>query len=94
MPRPRPPHLHRQTTQHGKTAWYVRKGHGPRTRIRADFGTPEFDAGSQAALAGTPRHAAPVRGLPAAGTLAWLIARYRETTVWHRPFRGNATATG
>jgi hypothetical protein len=26
MPRPRPPHLHRETTRHGKTVWYVRVG--------------------------------------------------------------------
>ena len=44
MPRPRPPHLQRQVTQHGKTVWYVRIGKGPRTRIRAEFGTPEFGA--------------------------------------------------
>jgi hypothetical protein len=44
MPRPRPPHLHRQVTRHGKTVWYVRIDKGPRVRIRAEFGTPEFDA--------------------------------------------------
>jgi hypothetical protein len=44
MPRPRPPHLHRQVSRHGKTVWYVRTGKGPRTRIRSAFGTPEFDA--------------------------------------------------
>lgn len=35
MPRPRPPHLHRQVTRRGEVVWYVRIGHGPRTRIRA-----------------------------------------------------------
>jgi len=55
MPRPRPPHLQRQVTQHGRVAWYVRIGRGPRTRIRAPFGTPEFDAEYQAAIAGNPR---------------------------------------
>jgi len=33
MPRPRPPHLHRETTRHGKHAWYVRIGKGKRVRI-------------------------------------------------------------
>ena len=80
MPRPRPPHLHRQVTQHGKTVWYVRVGKGPRTRIRAAFGTPEFDAEYQAALAGN--HGPDVQKATAAGTLAWLIERYRETTAW------------
>jgi hypothetical protein len=52
MPRPRPPHLHREKTRHDKTAWYVRVGKGPRIRIRAEFGSPEFDLEYQAALAG------------------------------------------
>ena len=42
MPRPRPPHLHRETTRHGKTVWYVRADKGRRIRINADFGSPEF----------------------------------------------------
>jgi hypothetical protein len=79
MPRPRPPHLHRQVTRHGKTVWYVRVGKGNRVRIRSDFGTPEFDSEYQAAVAGNAR---PVRAGTAAGTLAWLIERYRETTAW------------
>lgn len=79
MPRPRPPHLHRETTRHGKPVWYVRIGKGPRVRLRAAFGTPEFDAEYQAAVEGKPRAA---KGSPAAGTLAWLVARYRETTAW------------
>ena len=33
MPRPRPPHLQREITRHGKAVWYVRVGHGPRVRI-------------------------------------------------------------
>jgi len=52
MPRPRPPHLHREITRHKKPVWYVRVGKGPRIRIKAEYGTPEFDAGYQAALSG------------------------------------------
>ena len=80
VPRPRPQHLHRQVTRHGEVVWYVRIGHGPRTRIRAAFGTPEFDAEYQAALAGNPRQ--PKSGTATAGTLAWLIERHRETAAW------------
>jgi integrase len=80
MPRPRPPHLHQQRTQHGRVVWYVRIGHGPRTRIRAAFGTPEFDSEYQAALAGQPRQTKASNA--AAGTLAWLIEQYRSTTSW------------
>lgn len=79
MPRPRPPHLHREITQHGKTVWYVRLGKGPRTRLWASFGTPEFDTEYRAAIEGKPR---PVKGAPVAGTLAWLVDRYRETNAW------------
>jgi integrase len=79
MPRPRPPHLHRETTRHGKSVWYIRVGKGPRIRIRAEYGTPEFDAEYQAALSGTAR---PRKNSPATGTLAWLVARYRETAAW------------
>jgi hypothetical protein len=73
MPRPRPPHLQRQITRHGKAVWYVRIGKGPRTRIRAEFSTAEFDIEYQAAVSGAPR---PNKGAPVTGTLAWLIARY------------------
>jgi integrase len=66
-------------TRHGAVVWYVRAGKGRRTRIRAQFGTPQFDAEYQAALAGNLRSAK--RG-PTSGTLAWLIERYRETTAW------------
>jgi integrase len=86
MPRPRPLHLHPETTRHGKLVWYVRVGKGPRTRIHAKYGTPEFDAEYQAAVNGSPR---PKKGAPATGTLAWLVARYRETAAW----AGLSTAT-
>jgi integrase len=79
MPRPRPPFLRREVTRHGTVVWYVRKGEGRRVRIRAAFGTPTFDAEYQAALSATPR---PAKGGPVTGSIAWLIARYQETTAW------------
>lgn len=79
MPRPRPPHLHRETTRHGRTVWYVRVGKGPRIRIKGEFGTDDFAAEYEAAIAGKPRAK---RGQPGVGTLAWLVARYRETAAW------------
>jgi integrase len=79
MPRPRPPYLNREKTRHGEMVWYVRR-HGCRIRIRAKYGTPDFHAQYQAALSATPPR--PEKGGPAAGTLAWLIARYRETGEW------------
>lgn len=80
MPRPRPLHLHREENRHGTAVWYVRKGKGPRIRIRETYGTPEFEAACLAALHGesTPRKT----GQFNAGTLGWLIARYRESMAW------------
>jgi integrase len=82
MPSPRPPHLHREVTRHGKAVWYARargSSRGPRIRLHAEFGTAEFWAEYQAALASVPHkpHTAPHEG-----SLAWLIERYRETTAW------------
>jgi integrase len=87
MPRPRPPYLVREVTRHGTTVWYVRRGNngvrGPRIRLRGEFGTSEFMAAYQAAIAAKPAVDAvgPKKG-PPVGTLAWLIARYRETFYW------------
>lgn len=79
MPRPRPPHLHRETNRHGTVVWYVRVDHGPRIRVPAP-GTEGFDAAYQAAIAGeTP---ATKQGKERSGSLSWLIARYRETAAW------------
>lgn len=81
MPSPRPPHLHREVTRHGKVVWYARAGgssRGPRVKLRGEFGTAEFWSEYQAALASTPRKP---QG-PHEGTLAWLLERYRETTGW------------
>ena len=75
MPRPRPPHLHRETTRHGKAVWYVRVGKGPRIRLHAQFGTPEFQSEYQDAVAGNLR---PKESGPVSGTLVWYVTRYRE----------------
>jgi integrase len=57
----------------------VRQGRGPRIRIRAEYGTPEFDEQYRAALSGTTPQR---RARPASSTLSWLLTRYRETTAW------------
>jgi site-specific recombinase XerD len=79
MPRPRPPHLQRETTRHGKVVWVVRVGKGPRTRLRAVYGTEEFKAEYDAAIAGKP-----LSGKPGASkaSLQWLWDSYRETSSW------------
>ena len=78
MPRPRPPYLHLERSRTGASVWYVRKGRGERTRLTARFGTPEFMAEYQAALAKTPVR----RAKEPKGSLEWLIARYRESAAW------------
>jgi integrase len=80
MPRPRPPHLHRERSRHGKIVWYVRVGKGPRVRLRAAFGTPEFEAEYKAAVAGEPAPGTPARVLPT--SLQWLWDSYRQTSDW------------
>lgn len=81
MPRPRPPYLLRETTRHGAVVWYVRRGDGPRIRIRGDYGSPEFIAAYEAAVAG---NAAPEKDREAPESLAWLVARYRDSSAWAR----------
>src|SRR5581483_8811945 len=78
MPRPRPLHLQRHRTRHGKNVWYVRVGRGPLIRLRAEYGTPEFTAQYEAAITGQPIIAPKVK----TGSLQWLWDRYRETTAW------------
>lgn len=80
MPHPRPPYLQRHTNRHGKTVWYVWVRPNPRVRIRGEYGTPEFTAAYQAALQGNAVEVSDP-GVPA-GTLSWLLARYRETNAW------------
>jgi integrase len=78
MPKPRPPHLHREETRHGVVVWYVRRDRGPRRRIRAEYGSEAFWAEYRAALEGVPvpsKH-------PKAQTLAWALQRYRSSSAW------------
>jgi integrase len=65
----------------GTPVWYVRV-RGKRIRIRAGYGTPEFDVEYQAALAKT-REARP-RNASGAGSLQWLIDQYRDATAWQQ----------
>jgi hypothetical protein len=84
MPRPRPPHLQRFVTRHGKLRWCVRVGRGAQRRrvfIRGTYGSPEFEAAYHTAIAA---HADELRVKTSArtGSLAWLIDRYRDGQAW------------
>ena len=80
MPRPRPPFLQKQVTQHGKVVWYVRRGAGPRIRINGAFGSTEFMTEYHAAVANLA--VVKPKGNIGAGSLEWLIRRYRESSEW------------
>jgi integrase len=82
MPRPRPPHLLREVSRHGTVSWVVRTGHGPRTRLRAPYGSPQFQSEYHAAVLGEPVSPASGPRRPGAGTLRWLWDRYRESSAW------------
>jgi integrase len=80
MPRPRPSHLNKHITQCGTVLWYVRKGHGPRIRLTAPFGSAEFQDQYDTAIAGIKPARSP--HMPGEGSLAWLIGLYRKSPAW------------
>lgn len=79
VPRPLPPNLHREISRHGKPIWYVRRSHGPRIRIREDYGTEGFWQAYRDALEGKP---APAKRGARPQSLAWAIERYRASSAW------------
>lgn len=80
MPKPRLPHLLHERTNRGRWVWYFRIGKGARIRLPDDYGSPGFVAAYHAALAGEVPDQ--TRGKPGKGSVAWLIARYRESSAW------------
>jgi integrase len=78
MPRPRLPHIHRETFN-GQTFWYYRRGHGPRTRLRGTYMGSEFMASYRAADAGTPPS-----GQRSQESFAWLWHLYRASPAWDK----------
>lgn len=71
MPRPRPPHLVRDETSHGRVVWYARKEQGKRICLTEPYGSEAFWRDYRLALDGTPVEA---KG-PATGSLSWLIGK-------------------
>jgi integrase len=79
MPRPRPLHLLKERNRFGTVVWYVRIGKGPRVRIRGEYGSTEFNRDYCDAIAGkAPQNTTRTNS----GSLAWLIARYRDSRAW------------
>ena len=81
MPRPRPPHLQRGRSRHGKVYWFVQVKRGaPKIRIREEFGTPAFDAAYQAAV--TSDHPKKPEIKVSHGTIMWAWLLYRQSASW------------
>jgi len=79
MPRPRPKHRHRDVSRHGQVRWYVHVPGRQRVRMQAEYGSEDFQAEYEAAIADEKPQPRPKAG---GGTLAWLVARYKESTAW------------
>ena len=77
MPKSLPPYVHREKTRHKKVVWYFRRNEGPRTRIRSRYGTPAFETEYLAWMRGYAETAP--REVGGAGTLGWLVDRYRDS---------------
>lgn len=76
MPRPRKPYTQKETTRHGKVVWYFRRGKEKRIRLPGVFGSKEFNAAYDAALAGGSVEAPPK---VSQSTMRWLVDRYYES---------------
>ncbi|WP_126603130.1 tyrosine-type recombinase/integrase [Bartonella vinsonii] len=85
MPKPRPPHLVKEITRHGKIIWYVRIGHGKRIRIRGTYGKQEFVDNYKSALAELQGLILPKSktGKLVEGSFAWLLKQYFNSSNWH-----------
>lgn len=78
MPKPRPPHLHRQVTRHGQITWYVRRARGKRIRLKSEYGCEAFWAEYRAAIEGAQAQAQTAK----VHTLGWALDRYRNSSAW------------
>ncbi|QKC65911.1 integrase [Mesorhizobium loti] len=76
MPRPRKPYVHKETTRHGKTVWYFRRGKEARIRLPGVFGSKEFSAAYDQAAAGKPIEK---RATAPQSSMRWLVDRYYES---------------
>lgn len=80
MSKPRPLNLIKRIARNGDVTWYYWKRPARQIRIRGEYGSDEFLSAYHAAVAGRMEVVNKVKERPE--TLAWLIARYRETSEW------------
>ena len=81
MPKPRLPYVNRHVNRHGKVYWFFRARHGQRIRLPGEYGSPEWQAAYDAALAGVVR-AKPPEGRASRGTLRWLVEHWQRSSDW------------
>lgn len=89
MPRPRRPYVQKEVTRHGKTVWYFRRGKEARIRLPGTFGSKEFNAAYDAAMAGTPL---PEKAKAPQSSLKWLVERFLESGRYSK-FKPNTQRT-
>ena len=83
MPKRRERGLCSELNRHGNRVWYFRDGHGPRVRIRGDFGSNAFNAAIFAAKgygAAVTKKAALTHADH--GSLAWLVDQFQSSAKW------------
>ncbi len=94
MPRPRPPHLHKEFYQHdeNRPIWYVRVNKGPRIRLRSEFGTDAFWKEYHAAVDGGPTKPKPEDSDQAVTRHSWLgVGALSPVDSLGEAFAGDAT---
>jgi integrase len=79
MPRKLPLYVTKETSRHGKTVFYFRKGKGERTRL-PDINDPKFKAAYKAAFAGIPLDEEEEVSPPK--SIRWLVERYMRSAKW------------
>lgn len=80
MPRKLPLNVIKEKNRHGNWVYYYREGKGPRTRMRAEPGTSDFEAEYKRICAGAPVRTR--KEVKDKRSLQWLVDRYMESRVW------------
>ena len=80
MPKPLPPHMHHERDRHGNGFFTVRRGHGRRIRLGAEYGSAAFWAEYDAAVRALDRP----RERPGfeTGSFAWALRQYKQSNAW------------
>ncbi len=78
MARQRYQYVQKQKTRHGRVVWYFRIGDGPRTRMKGEYGSPEFVTHWRSLIAGQETAVS----TPSKFTLQWLVNKYEASAAF------------